>query len=435
VIHPDKLPALVFADKDGNICDFPDLKMAGMTNGRYVQPERDDLIPLPEGSELFTLPDRLPVGFDPSGNNPLLLKEDPRAPGSTVQAVAAFMAPAHTAILTAAYQSGKNPVLLPLFAYTAVGWHDNQFWVAGFRSDSDPRQDFSRFNQTTIIKKTKKILARYKHNKLVQHLGTCCLTYHCPAARNFFLSRWEAPLPTSSDCNARCVGCISLQPSGCCPSTQQRITFTPSHHELIEIAVPHLKHTERSIVSFGQGCEGEPLLQADLVEKTVKGIRKKTSAGTINLNSNASLPNIIERLAENGLDSLRVSLNSAQESYYNRYYRPRNYRLEDVRSSISQMKSAGRFVSLNYFILPGFTDSHRETAAFMELIGTHEPDYIQLRNLNMDPEWYCRTLNLPVEQETYGMRQWLRLLKDRFPALGFGYFNPSLIDGRIQAPA
>jgi wyosine [tRNA(Phe)-imidazoG37] synthetase (radical SAM superfamily) len=434
VTHPDKLPALVFADEDGKICDFPDLKMAGMASGRYVQPEVEDLIPLPEGSELFTLPDRLPVGIDTSSNDPLLLKEDPRSPGSKVQAVAAFMAPAHTALLAAAYQSRKNPVLLPLFAYTAVGWHDDQFWVAGFRCDCDPRQDSGQFNQTTINQKTRKLLAQYKHNRLVQHLGTCCLTYHCPAARNFFLGRWEAPLPTSSVCNARCVGCISLQPSGTCPSTQQRINFTPSSHELIEMAVPHLMHTERPIVSFGQGCEGEPLMQADLLEKTVRGIRKKTSSGTINLNSNASLPDKIERLATNGLDSLRVSLNSAQESYYNRYYRPRNYSLEDVKRSITVMKSAGRFVSLNYFVLPGFTDSYRETAAFMELIDSHEPDYIQLRNLNMDPEWYCRTVKFPADQETYGMRQWVRLLKDRFPKLGFGYFNPYLKDGIIQAP-
>lgn len=433
--HPDKLPTLVFADEDGNIRDFPDLKMAGMVNGRYVQPDPEDLIPLPEGSELFTLPDRQPVGIDPSRNDPLLLKEDPRSPGTQVQAVAAFMAPAHTALLPAAYQSRKNPVLLPLFAYTAVGWHDDQFWVAGFRSDNDPRQDFSRFKQKTIIQKTRKLLARYKHNRLVQHLGTCCLTYHCPAARNFFLGRWEAPLPTSSVCNARCVGCISLQPSGSCPSTQQRINFTPSSHELIEMAVPHLIHAERPIVSFGQGCEGEPLLEAELLEKTISGIRKKTSSGTINLNSNSSLPNKIERLALNGLDSLRVSLNSAQESYYNRYYRPRNYCLEDVKSSITVMKSSGRFVSLNYFILPGFTDSFQETIAFMELIECHEPDFIQLRNLNIDPEWYNRTLQFPADQETYGMRQWLMLLKDRFPKLGFGYFNPYLTDGIIQTPA
>ena len=99
------------------------------------------------------------------------------------------------------------------------------------------------------------------------------------------------------------------------------------------------------------------------------------------------------------------------------------------------MKSSGRFVSLNYFILPGFTDSFQETVAFMHLIDSHEPDFIQLRNLNMDPEWYNRTLQFPADQETYGMRQWLMLLKDRFPKLGFGYFNPYLTDGIVQAPA
>ncbi|HBT97093.1 MAG TPA: radical SAM protein, partial [Desulfobulbaceae bacterium] len=79
---------------------------------------------------------------------------------------------------------------------------------------------------------------------MIQHLGKCCLTYGCPAARNFFLGRFEAPLPTSPRCNARCLGCISLQESGCCRSTQERITFVPSPAEIAEIAVPHLRQAQ-----------------------------------------------------------------------------------------------------------------------------------------------------------------------------------------------
>ena len=426
-MHPAGCPSLVFADAQGNISDFSPLAMAGMSNGRFFLPDRQDLIPLPKGSELFLLPDRLPIGIDPQTGEPLLLEENPYIPEQGIQAVAAFMAPAHTTILTTAFQTGKDTSgTLPLFAYTAVGWYNDQFWVAGFRSDNDIRQDADQFRQNEIDKKTRRKMASFPDNRLIQHLGKCCLTYCCPAARNYFLGRWEAPLPTSPACNARCLGCISLQPSGCCPSTQDRIQFVPTAAEISELAVNHLNTADRPVVSFGQGCEGEPLLQADTIRKAIKAIRRNTAKGTINLNSNASLPSQIEKLAQSGLDSLRVSLNSTQERYYTPYYRPAGYSFEDVKCSIAAMKDAGKFVSLNYFILPGITDSVPEFESLCQLIEQYSPDLLQLRNLNMDPEWYLRAIGFPAEEEPMGIRKWQTLLRNRFPSLRFGYFNPSL---------
>lgn len=425
--HPAALPSLVFADRQGNITDFPALNMAGMSGGQFFQPALEDLIPLPEGSELFVLPGRLPIGYDPETAEPLLLEENPFHPGAAVQAVAAFMAPAHTTIFNSAYQTREsNAPRLPLFAYSAVGWYQGRFWVTAFRSDPDKRQDACQFDQPTITRKTRQKLKEYRDNRLVQHLGKCCLTYGCPAARNYFLGRWEAPLPTSPVCNARCVGCISLQPAGSCSATQDRIRFVPTPHEIAEVAIPHLQQAADAIVSFGQGCEGEPLLQTQVIEKAIHLIRKKTSRGTINLNSNASLPHEVERLALAGLGSLRVSLNSAQEAYHGRYYRPVGFTLTDVKESIKIMKRADRFVSLNYFIQPGVTDSRDEFEALSTLIETCRPDLIQLRNLNMDPEWYLHTLEFHPTEAPLGIRSWLRQLHQRFPALRLGYFNPIL---------
>jgi pyruvate-formate lyase-activating enzyme len=427
VIHPDAVPSLVFADPKGNIADFSGLTMAGMSGGQFFQPTPEDLIPLPEGSELFVLPGRFPIGFTPDTGEPLLLEESPFHQGAPVQAVAAFMSPAHTAIFTSAYQThDAHAPRLPLFAYTAVGWHQGRFWASAFRSDPDKRQDSCQFDQAVIIRKTKKKLKEFSDNRLVQHLGKCCLTYGCPAARNYFLDRWEAPLPTSPVCNARCVGCISLQPAGSCSASQDRIQFVPMAQEIAAVAVPHLQRAEHAIVSFGQGCEGEPLLQAQTIAQAIRRIRKKTSRGTINLNSNASLPEAVALLAEAGLDSLRVSLNSAQEIYHSRYYRPVGFNLEDVKESIGVMKHAHRFVSLNYFIQPGVTDSPEEFTAFSELVETCRPDLIQLRNLNMDPEWYLQTLHFQPSQKPLGMRTWLRKVQQKFPALRLGYFNPFL---------
>ncbi len=432
--HPDSIPTLLIADKDGRITEFPELLMAGMSNGSYFRPAPEDLIPLPAGSELFSLPGRLPVGWDPLSDEPVLLADNPFAEGQLVQAVAAFMAPAHTAIYTSSYQTQPDAPALPLFAYTAVGWHRDSFWVAGFRSDQDKRQDADQYQQARVEARTRKKLKSHPGNRLIQHLGKCCLTYGCPAARNYFLGRWEAPLPTSPACNARCLGCISLQPSGCCPATQDRIAFVPSAREICEVAVPHLEAAENPIVSFGQGCEGEPLLQAEVIGQAIRAIRKATSRGTINLNSNSSLPDRVADLARAGLDSIRVSLNSAQENYYNLYYRPRNYRFADVMRSIDVMKDNGRLVSLNYFILPGFTDSEQEFIALCQLLRDHRPDFIQLRNLNIDPEWYLKSLAFPQHAPAIGIRRWLSRIREEFPLLGFGYFNPGRASEKLYIP-
>ncbi|BCO09863.1 radical SAM protein [Desulfolithobacter dissulfuricans] len=419
-------PSLVFANSRGEILDYDGLQMAGAAATSFYAPEPGDLIPLPEGSELFVLPGRRPVGIEPETGEPALLDTNPYEPGETVQAVAAFMAPAHTAIYTAAYQSTDKAPLLPLFAYTAVGWRDGQFWVAAFRSDRDRRQDADQFDQKTINRKTRKLLRTHPDNRLIQHLGKCCLTYGCPAARNYFLGRWEAPLPCSPVCNAACLGCISLQPSGCCPATQDRIKFTPSPAELAEIATAHLNKAPRPVVSFGQGCEGEPLLQAATMEQAIRKIRARTDRGTINLNTNASLPDAVARLAEAGLDSIRVSMNSAREEYHSRYYRPRGFDFQDVCCSITEMKSRGRHVSLNYFILPGFTDDPEEFEALCELIEERRPDLIQLRNLNMDPEHYLQSIGFTPSGPPLGIRHWRDELRRRFPWLHLGYFNPPL---------
>lgn len=192
------------------------------------------------------------------------------------------------------------------------------------------------------------------------------------------------------------------------------------------MAVPHLENAERPIVSFGQGCEGEPLLQAKTLESAIRLIRSKTDRGTINLNSNASLPRSVERLANAGLDSIRVSMNSARPEFHRRYYRPKNFTFEDVLQSIRVMKDNNRFVSLNYFILPGFTDDPDEFEALCRLVEDFRPDLIQLRNLNMDPEWYFKIMQSSSLEKPIGIPKWHESLKKLFPRLRFGYFNPSL---------
>src|SRR6188474_3655910 len=62
----DERPKMVFAGADGTIYDHPELEMAGVDGGEATPVPARDLVPLPRGSDLFVLPDRNPIGIDPT---------------------------------------------------------------------------------------------------------------------------------------------------------------------------------------------------------------------------------------------------------------------------------------------------------------------------------------------------------------------------------
>ena len=431
-IHPAHVPHLLVSDPEGSMFEIPELLMAGMEGLEPVLPDREDIVELPYGSDLFLLPDRVPVGYDPEEEEFVLL---PEYDGTPVFPVATFMAPAHMQILLPGYEEREHAVPLPLYSYTAAGWSDGKTFAAGIRIDSDIRQDLAYVDFGEIEARAPEVISRYEGNRLVRHLvENCALCYGCPAARNFVLGRWECPVPTSRQCNAACVGCISAQPAGTgVRPAQDRIAFVPTADEIVQFTVPHLEEADDPVVSFGQGCEGEPLLYCGLLEEAIRGIRRRTPKGVINLNTNGSLPDAVERLCTAGLDSIRISLNSAQKELYNRYYRQRSYAFEDVLESVRTAGERNVWVSLNYFIFPGLTDSPEETASLFRLLEEGNIDMIQTRNINIDPYMYLRILGserVPGSGAgaeggpAGGMRAWLGEVRRRFPHIRLGYFNP-----------
>ncbi len=264
------------------------------------------------------------------------------------------------------------------------------------------------------------------YNRLRVHLEKCALEYGCPAAKNFFIGRFEAPLPTATQCNARCLGCLSLQKKGKISHCQDRISFTPTPDEICEIAICHIGRVNHAIVSFGQGCEGDPLMAAEVIIPAIEKIRKITTKGTINVNTNASKPDVLEKMFDAGLDSIRVSLNSVQERCYNAYFRPQGYKFDDVLTSIDLGIKKGKHVSLNYLNCPGFTDSSGEVEAFMKFLTRYRINFIQWRNLNYDPKSYFKEMEKAAFfGEPVGMVDLFNKIKKTFPEVAFGYFNPA----------
>lgn len=417
-------PSLVFADEAGNIYDHPELEMLVRRGDRLEPPRPDELIPLPPESELFLLPGRDALGYDPETGQIERLEE---------RAVAAFVCPGHTLSATAAYAGRPGAPVLPLFAYGAVGFAGDRFYVAAARVDQDRRQVFTGIPRERIVKGAEKLQRKFPKNRLVTHLAGCALQSSCPAARNLALGRFEAPLPTSRVCNARCVGCLSLQEADSgFPSTQCRIGFAPSAEEIVEVMVEHGRHERRPVFSFGQGCEGEPLTEGALIAEAVAKFRAAGGKGTVNINTNASLPDAVDAFAAAGGSSIRASLVSADPGLYAAYHRPKGYDFSSVRESIARAKAAGLFVSLNLLFFPGITDTEAELAALTDLLTTTKADFIQLRNLNLDPELYLSlvresgVLADPARQASVGLRNFRKRLRKACPWLRFGYFNPYL---------
>lgn len=413
-------PRMVSANLDGEILDHPDLAALGRSGRDLVDIDPASLIPLPENSRLYFLPGRVAVGCDPATGKIQGIEN--------TNAVAAFLPPAYTIYLLAAFikQTKTEAPLLPLYAYSAVCWYRGKFHVPAVRIDDDVKHDPSQFSLRKIEQLVQQRRKIFPKNRLVEHLGiNCALRYHCPNAQNLFLNRWEAPIAVSAACNAACVGCISEQPKNTVPSSQDRLTFVPTVEEIVEIAVPHLESAPRAILSFGQGCEGEPLMQSQLIAQSIREIRRQTSRGTIHLNTNGSRPEAVKLLIDAGLDSIRVSLNSTREEIYTPYYQPRGYSFSDVRETIHLSAKAGIWTSINYLSFPGVTDQPAEFDALCELIDSSGLNMIQWRNLNIDPDWYVESIGLNGAGEAMGMPVLLDKIREKFPHVRFGYFNPS----------
>ncbi len=413
-------PFLLYSDGRGNIFEDVSLYAAGRSGWDAVPVDEEDWILLPEGGSLYELPGRRGIGIDVRTGNMRLCEKG--------WAVAAFIPPAHTGLYLAAYETEKDAPTLPLFCYTATGWHEDRFYVPALRIEQDIRQEALGYNEQNIKKGASHLLKSYPHNRLVKHLmENCCMTYHCPAARNFSLGRWECPVPVSPACNANCIGCISFQPQEeTIHSTQDRLSFRPSSEEIVEFTVPHLQTAAYPIVSFGQGCEGEPLLMWEIIREAILEIRKHTARGSININTNGSRPEAVHALCEAGLNSIRVSMNSARKHLYEAYYRPNNYVFEDIIESLRIVRQAGGWTSINYFVFPGMTDSIEEYEALRKFIQATGLRMIQWRNFNIDPDWYLGKTGSAETGTAMGVKNLMDLLKTEFPLLKFGYFNPPM---------
>ena len=415
----------VVANSAGEIFDLNGYAAVGMAGPSLVPLTLDETINMPFGGELMYMPDRKPILYNMKNSKLEIVGENPYEPGEMIFPVATFNSPAYVISYVSAYRENNGAGYLPLFSYGAVGWHRGKFRSAVIRVDKERRQDLRLMKPEDVIDGIRRMKKKMPDNRLRKHLEKCALEYGCPAAKNFFLGRYEAPLPTSEICNARCLGCLSVQHNGEIPHSQDRISFKPSSEEIAEVSLEHIGRARRSVVSFGQGCEGEPLLAADVIAPAIEKIRSVSGRGTINMNTNGSRPDILKKLFDVGLDSIRISINSVRKECYDAYFQPKGYGFSDVLKSIDIAIGRGKFVSINYLNCPGFTDTPEEVEALTEFLKQHPINMIQWRNLNFDHVRYWNVMSSVAKNGSpLGMQNVLQQIKASFPNVMYGYFNP-----------
>lgn len=397
------------ADEHGNIFDVPDFEGVGRVGEKFFKLKPEDLIKLPDSADLMFLPQRQAIGFKRGEFIPL-----------KGRAVSAILPQGYTRTHLPAFKKNSRAKILPLYGYTAVVLYKNELYAAAIYTDENFKWEPQNYNTKNLKNLIRRVKNSLPNNRIVAQVAKCSLEWHCLTAQNLFYGRWECGVPTSPVCNANCLGCISLQAAECCPSPQSRINFKPTVEEIADVGIYHLSHAEEGIISFGQGCEGEPSLQAENISVAIKKIREKTARGQININTNAGNTFGIKKIVDAGLNSMRVSIISANDENYQKYYRA-GYKLDAVKDSIRYALDKNVHVSLNMLYMPGFNDRESEFAAWKDFLADLPVQMIQLRNLNYDPDEFFKTM--PNDDNFLGTKKFLRELKKNFPQLQIGNFS------------
>lgn len=356
------------------------------------------------------LPGRRGVGLDRTGARVVLDQE----------AVAAVLPPGYLRTWLPAYEEDVGAPVLPLYGYAAVGSVNGTPHVAALRTDHWEAWNPARYDDREVERGIRAAARALPDNRLVPHLAVCATDYRCLTAKNLFLRNGEGAIPVSPACNAACLGCISEQ-WGDVDSPQTRLTFAPTPTEIGDLAAWHLASHPGNFVSYGQGCEGEPLTRGRALVEATWRIHAAAPWATIHINTNGSRPRVLEDLIDAGLNSARISIFSLDDDSFRAYYRPVGYGLPEVAACADALRKAGAQVTVNLLTFPGISDQPAEIESLAAFVHDHGVHQVQLRSLNVDPLWLLR--RIPERSPGVGVGGFVRELRRRCPTLRLGNFT------------
>lgn len=464
-------PMLLVADPTtGRVYEHPSYELAFDNGLDLVRPGKRDLIGIPEDWDLMAMPGTRPIGYDPESGRFVIVHEltvededgersfEPCAVGvhpppgyvRTHHPAAEYLDQTHPDEKLRRAGGGRLTIYqenhdiigpapsapggdgdsrpgLPLWAYTAVGFGKRGPVAALFLADETSRWSPDLYYQQDLGSLVEARVAEDPDNRVLKQLAQCATDYLCCCAQNVFYGRWEGAVPIAPACTAACLGCLSKDPEWNTPVPQKRLKFSPKPDEIARVMATHLERADEPMISFGQGCEGEPTMNGPVLVEAVRQTRERTKRGVININTNGSRPEVVRQAAKAGATALRVSLNTFDPEMYTAYYRPADYTFETVMETLRVGRDEGMHISINLLIWPGWTDRMAEVDAISEVVEAGCLHMIQLRNLCVDAGHY-RTV-LPGRERRgilLGMRPFVEELHRRHPKLRFGTFNPRL---------
>jgi MoaA/NifB/PqqE/SkfB family radical SAM enzyme len=448
----------------GKVYEHPELELA-LDNGLdVVRPGKKDLIAVPDGWDLMAMPGTRPIGYSSTSGEFVPVTSfdvDDEHGARTIEPCAVAVHPppgyvrgyhpaaeyldaTHPDEKYKAHGGGRLTIFqddppshaggddaarpgLPLWAYTAVGHGKNGPVAALFVGDETSRWKPDLYYQGDLSERVDERLQLDPDNPVLKQLASCARDYLCCCAQNVFYERWEGAVPIAPACTSACLGCLSKDPEWNTPVPQKRLKFSPKPDEIARVMAHHLEHAPEPMMSFGQGCEGEPTMNGPVIVEAIRLTREKTDKGVIHINTNGSRPDTVRECARAGATSIRVSLNTFDPEMYAAYYRPADYTFDDVLRTFDVARDEGMYIAINLLIWPGWSDRLTEVDRISELVERGCLQMIQLRNLCVDPGYY-RTVLPPRDERgmLLGMRAFVEELHRRHPALRFGTFNPRL---------
>jgi pyruvate-formate lyase-activating enzyme len=425
-------PQLLLALPGGEVVEHPEL-LASVRSGAQVLAAPPGSVPLPPDARLVHLPGHLPIGFNPASGRLELVDRIKIAGRSFVpSAVGALLPPGYTRTFLPGEVKAGGPIL-PQWAYTAAGWKGGAAVVWAIRTDRRRHWSPRRFSTPQLDARISEHRARFPTNPVLAQLVHCARGYRCFTSQNIFFVRDEGAIPASVSCNARCVGCLSDQPAGGGPASHARMVSAPTAEQMAQVGAYHLsKAVGRTMITFGQGCEGEPLTRYRAIAEAIHRMRQQTQRGSININTNGSLPHALESLLDAGLDAVRISLNSANPELYAAYYQPRGYNWSSVEASIRVARERRAYVALNLLVFPGVTDRPREVSALESLVCRYRIDQLQVRSLCIDPLQYLEAVRAG-DGPPVGIPATLSRLRKVAPWLVIGNFARGLNERKQRA--
>ena len=305
-------PRLVVADPEGQILDDPYLELAGRSGPDVVPVPPEDLLRLPEGTKLFSMPGSQPVAWDRDDGRFVGPARPDRRAAFACTTVAAFLPPGYTRTLlpAAAYPAPPAPA-------SALVVYRRRLGRRGLHRRRPPDRSYGSFRGRPLRRSRAPAAPRRAFEPIAAKpdlATTRALRDRIPLPRR----QESVPWPVGSTASGS--KCLQLRLRG--------MHFLAAVHWEHSLARTHPIHTDRAGYrrsgppvsrertgrhrQLRPGLRGRAAPVADVIAEAFGRSGRPRRPDDQPATRMGASPDRVEQIAHAGLDSIRISLNSAR---------------------------------------------------------------------------------------------------------------------------